>query len=147
MQFIIETVVRKYNKNNLKFHEKQLKKKRVQLVGHGNCRFTVICTWYFIKSYYFNSIFNLLRLIKLIRVIIVWATIQLLSIVIGKRVGERDARYERTRMTLRMEETFTLRVTLRIEEASTERVIFGSKNTICGISCSNTYLWSTHFEC
>ena len=48
---------------------------------------------------------------------------QLLLIVIEKRGGKRDARYERTRITLRIEDTSTLRVTARIKETSTLRVI------------------------
>ena len=38
------------------------------------------------------------------------ATIQLLSIVPEKRGGEKDARYERTRITMRIEEISILRV-------------------------------------
>ena len=85
-------------------------KKQVQVMRHENCRFTITWNSYSVKSYYFNTIFNLLRLLKLIRIIIIVSTIQLLSKGPRKRGGKRDARYERTRITLRIEETSSLRV-------------------------------------
>ena len=86
------------------------KTKRWHLAGHENCRFTITWSSYSVKSYYFNTICNMLRLLQLRIMIIVGATRQLLSIVIEKRGGKRGARYERTRITLRIEETSTLRV-------------------------------------
>ena len=96
---------------------------QVQVVGHRNCRFTITLGSYFVKSHYFSTILNLLILLQFKSMISIKATIQLLSIVTRKRGGKRNARYERTGITLRIEETSTLRVTLRIEGTSTLRVM------------------------
>ena len=82
-----------------------------QLICYADFSFMIILCSYPVKSHYFNMILHLLRLLSCTSIIIVRFTIQLLSIVPEKRERKRRAKHHCTRITLRIEETSTLRVT------------------------------------
>ena len=83
-------------------------------MSYADIRFMVTLGSYSVKPGYFNTIFDLLRLRWCTGKIIVGFTTQLLSIVTRKRGGKRRAKDHRTGITLRLEETSTLRATLRV---------------------------------
>ena len=79
---MLYNIIKKYSVSLYKNTEKQVK-----VIRHGNCRFTIISSSYSVNSDYFNTIFNLLRSLKIIRLIFIEATIQISSTVIEKRGG------------------------------------------------------------
>ena len=99
-----------FSTNVGKFWEKKDKIQTDQLICYADFDFMITLASYWVKSPDFIIIFNLLRLLECRRIIIIAFIIQLLSIVIRKRGGERRAKQHGTGISLRIEETSTLRV-------------------------------------
>ena len=100
-----------YSTNWIVLHfSKNRKIKTVQLVCYADFRFMITLSSYSVKSNYFCMILNLLRLLRCQIIVFFVCTIQLLSIVPEKRGRKGQAKHHCTGITLRIEETSTLRV-------------------------------------